>query len=103
MGASSSAAAGAAAAASGASTSTHHQHHAAGGRANTTTRFVHGTDQANRITVDIRGTLDSDWNVHVKRQDEGVYSKAENAVRNVSTTVRLLGCMGSLHGDVWAA
>lgn len=46
-------------------------------------------DPSNRITVDIRGaSLDSDWNVYVKRQEEGRFTRVENGVRGVSTTVQ---------------
>jgi hypothetical protein len=46
-------------------------------------------DPASRITVDIRGaSLESDWNVYVKRQDEGRLTRVDNGVRSVSTTVQ---------------
>ncbi|GAX78939.1 hypothetical protein CEUSTIGMA_g6379.t1 [Chlamydomonas eustigma] len=52
-------------------------------------RFTSEPMGSNRITVDIRGaSLDADWNVMIKRQDDGTrYSKVENGVRNASTTV----------------
>eukprot|EP00955_Chlamydomonas_euryale_P031845 334115-Chlamydomonas_euryale.AAC.2 len=54
----------------------------------TTQRFMTG-DQANRITVDIRGaSLESDWNVYVKRQDEGRFSRVDHGLRSVSATVQ---------------